>query len=79
MKNSRNTTSRIGTRLISRLTKTFCELIFVSNGWPFWSSTSPTRSTSPVGYAEVILLCPSTLFFRVMSMVCSRSLTVAVS
>ncbi len=32
MKNSRNTTSRIGTRLMSRLTKMFWELIFVSKG-----------------------------------------------
>ena len=36
-------------------------------------------ASRPDGYAEVIFSCPSTLFFRVMSTVCSRSLTVTVS
>ena len=53
----------------------FCELILVSNSWSRLSSSWPTRSSRPVGYAEVILPFPSTSFRRVMSTVCSRSLT----
>ena len=75
MKNSRRTTSRIGSRLTSRVTKMFCWLILVSNFWFFESSSSPMRVSRPDGYAEVILSWPSTWLFSVMSRVCSRSLT----